>query len=61
MVVSTISLVKNTSPDIIFANMTYRLISILINLILVIVIVLSFLVYDVLFLNKYFFQWNIYD
>ncbi|AKP41634.1 TPA: GGDEF domain-containing protein [Clostridioides difficile] len=32
--VSTISLVKNTSPDIIFANMTYRLISILIASIL---------------------------
>lgn len=32
--VSTISLVKNTSPDIIFANMTYKLISILIASIL---------------------------
>ncbi|HFL3240131.1 TPA: GGDEF domain-containing protein [Clostridioides difficile] len=32
--VSTISLVKNTSPDIIFANITYRLISILIASIL---------------------------
>ncbi|EGT3850263.1 GGDEF domain-containing protein [Clostridioides difficile] len=32
--VSTISLVKNTNPDIIFANMTYKLISILIASIL---------------------------